>query len=49
MALLNAAAESIAAMSVILGRAADASGGERAPEPPDQDPFADVPGLFFGA
>jgi vacuolar-type H+-ATPase subunit H len=49
MALLSAAAESIAAMSVILGRAADVSGGERAPESPAQDPFADVPGLFFGA
>jgi hypothetical protein len=51
MALLAAAAESIAAMSVILGRTAGASGNAGGPEraAEETDPFKDVPGLFFGA
>ena len=44
MTLLAAAAESIAAMSVILSRTAGT--GE---QPEQADPFTDVPGLFFGA
>jgi vacuolar-type H+-ATPase subunit H len=48
MALLAAAAESIAAMSVILGRTAGAQGAP-AQTADKTDPFEDVPGLFFGA
>jgi hypothetical protein len=51
MALLGAAAESIAAMSVILGRTVGASDSASGPErtAEEADPFKDVPGLFFGA
>jgi vacuolar-type H+-ATPase subunit H len=50
MTLLSAAAESMAAMSVILGRTAGATSTTTDPAAEEKsDPFTDVPGLFFGA